>query len=305
MATEVYQTSPIKNNQTSPIKSKRNRRTNEDLEGILDATLAIIESANGNSITLRHLFYRLLSAGYLKKTEQEYKNLCGYIMKWRRSGDVSWDAFADNTRWQYKEPTFNNMEEALRIAHDSYRRNMWATQRSYVEIWCEKDAIASILYEVAGAFGVPVFPLRGFASGTALHNAADGFKQYIAVGKKVYIYYFGDHDPSGTSIDASTMKNLKNDHNVDIHFERVAVLPEQIEFYNLPTRPTKKSDPRATKFKGESVEIDALPMNVLRDMVNDCIVRHIDRNEWNRQVLIERQERETLNQFLNVYNEVV
>jgi len=76
--------------ETSPIKAKRNRRTNEDLEGILDATLAIIESTNGKSITLRHLFYRLVSIGCLKKSDKEYKSLCRYIMKWRRSSEVPW-----------------------------------------------------------------------------------------------------------------------------------------------------------------------------------------------------------------------
>lgn len=293
MSTGVYQ--------TSPIKTKRNRRTNADLEVILDATLAIIKSSDDKSITLRHLFYRLVSLGCLRKTELEYKNLCGYMMKWRRSGEVPWDAFADNTRWQYRETTFNSMEDALRITCESYRRNMWTTQEAYVEIWCEKDAIASILFDEAGSFGVPVFPLRGFASGTALYNAADGFKQYIAAGKEVYIYYFGDHDPSGTSIDTSTIRNLKNDHNVDIHFERIAVLPEQIEYYNLPTRPTKKSDPRAAKFKGESVEIDAMPMDVLRDMVSDCIIRHIDRREWEVQLAVEQEERTTLNQMMSVF----
>ena len=282
--------------ETSPIKNKRNRRTNADLKKILDAILAIIESADGNSITLRHLFYRLLAVGCLQKTEQEYKNLCGYLMKWRRSEEVPWDAFADNTRWYYKRPTYNNMEEALESTCSSYRRNMWATQNAYVEVWCEKDAIASILFEESGSFGVPVFPLRGFASGTALHNAADGFKQQIAAGKEIYIYYFGDHDPSGTAIDGSVIANLKDDHGIadHFHFERVAVLPEQIEFYNLSTRPTKKSDPRSNNFEGESVEIDAMPMDVLRSMVKECIIRHIDRQEWRNQCAIEEQERATL-----------
>ena len=289
--------------ETSPIKATRNRRTNEDLEGILDATLAIIESTNGKSITLRHLFYRLVSIGCLKKSEKEYKSLCRYIMKWRRSSEVPWDAFADNTRWWYKKPAFSNMEEALWNTRNTYRRNIWATQGAYVEIWCEKDAIASILYEEAEDFGVPVFPLRGFASGTALHSAADGFKQQIAAGKEVYIYYFGDRDPSGAAIDGSVITNLKEDHGIDahFHFERVAILPEQIEFYNLPTRPTKKSDPRAAKFEGESVEIDAMPMDALRKMVTYCIVNHIDQQEWAAQQAIEQEERATLNTMINVF----
>jgi len=49
-----------------------------------------------------------------------------------------------------------------------------------------------------------------------------------------------------------------------IHFERIAVTPQQIEKWKLPTRPTKTSDSRARNFVDEdgeqrpSVELDAI-----------------------------------------------
>jgi len=37
------------------------------------------------------------------------------------------------------------------------------------------------------------------------------------------------------------------------------VTPEQITEWNLPSRPTKATDTRAKGFKGDSVELDAIP----------------------------------------------
>ena len=58
--------------------------------------------------------------------------------------------------------------------------------------------------------------------------------------------------------------------------ERVALTKSHIAKFNLPTRPTKREGNRhACSFKGDSVELDALPPRVLRDMVRKVIERHI------------------------------
>jgi len=147
---------------------------------------------------------------------------------------------------------------------------------------------------VADSFGVKVLPLRGFASGTAIYNAAEAFKAYIEAGYDVHVYYFGDYDPSGLAIDQSAERALRDDHGVDVEFERVAVTPEQIKVYDLPTRPTKTTDRRSKNFQGESVEIDAMPMDVLRHLVEYSISRNISRAEWQAELEIEEQERLTL-----------
>jgi hypothetical protein len=49
---------------------------------------------------------------------------------------------------------------------------------------------------------------------------------------------------------------------------RIALTEEQIVRYNLPTRPTKREgNTHASNFDGDGVELDALPPQVLRDMV--------------------------------------
>lgn len=177
------------------IKPRRVRRTQAQLQAILAVSRKIIAEENGR-ITIMHLFYRLVGLKSLEKTEREYSNLDRYLMKWRRSKEIPWSAFADNSRFYYGTTTHSSMEAALKNTRDHYRRDLWATQNAFVEIWTEKDSMASILMEEARTFGVRVFPFKGFTSGTSLYNAADAFKEQMKAGKTVYIYYFGDHDPS-------------------------------------------------------------------------------------------------------------
>jgi hypothetical protein len=76
-------------------------------------------------------------------------------------------------------------------------------------------------------------------------------------------------------------------HGEHFTFERVAVTPEQIVAWDLPTRPDKKSgDP--------AVEVDAIPPNQLRDMCRHAIERHVDANRWRVLQKIEAEERRGL-----------
>ena len=61
--------------------------------------------------------------------------------------------------------------------------------------------------------------------------------------RRTFIYYFGDHDPSGVVVDRKIEQGLREfAPDAEIHFKRVAVHPEQIREWNLPTRPTKKGN---------------------------------------------------------------
>jgi len=283
--TESYGTSPI----------KRTRRTKAEMGSVLDAIRNILAGEEGQ-ITIRHLFYRLASGLHvISKTEVDYKALCGHLSKWRRSGDVEWSAFADNTRWHIRSPSFDSMDDALRSTVENYRRNLWATQPCYVETWVEKDAVASIVSGTANSFGVPVFVARGFASLSSLYSAANTFKAAVEAGKRVVIYHLGDYDPSGVAAGESMIKAFRDDFKVDVEFSRAAVTPEQIEAMDLPTRPVKESDTRAARWTGgECVELDTMPPAEIRKLVESCITRHIDGRQWDILQNTEAMERETL-----------
>jgi hypothetical protein len=71
----------------------------------------------------------------------------------------------------------------------------------------------------------------------------------------------------------------------------------------LPTRPTKKSDSRAAKFVGESVEVDAIPSSVLRDMVREAIEQWIDPEALRLTKIAEESQREVLQRIAHGWEE--
>jgi hypothetical protein len=210
----------------------------------------------------------------------------------RRSRVIPFDWIADNTRWQRKPQTYSSLQGALEMTAQFYRRALWDEQDTYVEVWLEKDALSSVLYEITARWDVPLMVTRGYPSLTFMQSAAHTI---AATGKPTCIYYLGDHDPSGVNIPTVVERNLREfAPNASIVFERIAVTPAQISAMNLPTRPTKKTDSRAKNFWGESVEVDAIPPRVLKDLVESCITAHIDATALRVVETAEESERELL-----------
>ena len=212
----------------------------------------------------------------------------------RETGLIPYGWIADNTRWQIKPNTDPSLEDALNYWQHSYRRDLWIDQPDYVEIWVEKDALAGVISPITVEYDVPLYVSRGYSSITFLYEAAEEIKEQY---KPAYIYHFGDFDPSGVDA-AYKIRDGLIEHGANIHFERVAVTPEQIKAMNLPTRTTKRSDPRAKGWgDSPSVELDALPAPVLRELVRECIERHLDHTTLAMTQLVEQREKETLAEF--------
>jgi len=89
---------------------------------------------------------------------------------------------------------------------------------------------------------------------------------------------------------------------IDVVVERVAVNPDQIAVYGLPTRPGKKSDSQQAKFAAEfgdaSVEVDALPPDVLTDIVANGITSRIDWETWSADKRTEDIEQASLEAYI-------
>src|SRR5439155_7534672 len=151
------------------------RRSAAEMETLLSAILAILDGEEF-AITVRHLFYRLVGLEAIPKTEKAYRGLVHHLSNWRRNHEIPWNAFADSTRWHIRNPTFDGIADALQRTRETYRRDLWSNQPCYVELWIEKDAVASIVADIADEFGVPVFVCRGFANLSSLYIAAPTFK---------------------------------------------------------------------------------------------------------------------------------
>jgi hypothetical protein len=285
MTTTVYGTSAI----------KRERRTNAELAALDDALHEIL--TDEHPATVRGVFYRAVSYGLVPKDEARgYGTVQRRILAMRRAGRIPYDRIADGSRWRIKPTPWTSMDEMLDDAAASYRRALWHDQPVYVELWIEKDAVASVVNSVTDRWDVPLLVARGYPSETFLHSTAQQLKQ---THKPCVIYQLGDHDPSGVGAWEHTQRKLREfAPDVDITFQRIAVTPDQIDEYQLLTRPTKRSDPRAKHWNGNSVEVDAIPPSALRQLVERHVLSHMDRDTYFSLRATEKAEREQLEALL-------
>lgn len=288
---------------TSPVK-RRYRRTNAELKALDEAIVAAIEE--DWPVSLRGVYYRVVSAGAAPKTEAAYKVVGRQLLKLRRAGVVSNRWITDGTRLIRRPASWDGLEDCLRDTAGFYKRDLWRKQRVEVMVFTEKDAISGILYPVTSRWDLPLGVLKGYASETFAYIVAEEIIDAHKRGKCVFLYQFGDHDPSG--VDA--WENFVEKVSAFVEercgwcgavFERLAVTPQQIIELNLPTRPTKKSDTRAKSFVGESVEVDAVPAPVLRQMCEEAIAQHIDAEALRITQIAENDERRILERIAGDY----
>jgi hypothetical protein len=152
---------------------------------------------------------------------------------------------------------------------------------------------------VASEYDVPVVVSKGMPSLTQVYGSFVQIKRAAAAGKESYLYQFGDHDPTGCLIPETIERRLEEfceKYRCPIPMvERIALTPEQIRRYRLPTRPTKREGNRhAHRFEGNSVELDALPSSQLRALVRECIERHISPEQLETLRAAEDSERDVL-----------
>jgi hypothetical protein len=275
-------------------RCKRHRPTKDEYEKRQVSLLEIVEQMQ--PMTVRQIFYQATVKGIVEKTESGYTKVQTDLVKMRRSGLLPYGWIADNTRWQRKPATYGSVEEALKDTAQFYRKSLWSTADAYVEVWLEKDALAGVIYPVTQEYDVPLMVARGYASLSFLHSAAEAIND---VAKPVYIYHLGDFDPSGVNAAHKIDETLRElAPFADITFERLAVTPDQIDIFGLPSRPTKKSDPRSKAFHGESVELDAFEPDDLRSLVREAIEKHLPRYELDILLEAEASERAILQKFV-------
>jgi hypothetical protein len=280
-------------------KAKRFRRTKAAIGSVRDQISAILEESSPQ--TVRQVYYALTVRGAIAKTETEYqRTVVRLLVDMRERGVIPFEWIADNTRWMRKPSTFTGLEACLEATAEQYRRNLWSTMPVYVEVWVEKDALAGVIMEETKVYDVPLMVAKGYSSISFLHNSA---KAIEAKNKPAYIYHFGDLDPSGRDAARDIEAKLRRyAPSAEIHFECPAVTREQVEKWNLPTRPTKQTDTRAKKFgSATSVELDAIPAQKLRELVRECIERHVDQEQLKILKVFEESERELLKKWATTY----
>jgi hypothetical protein len=259
----------------------------------------------GYKLTLRQLYYQFVARDVIANTERSYKNLGTLIGKARMAGIIAWDAIEDRTRFLREQPHWASPADLLRSAADQFRTRKWDTQKNYVEVWIEKDALVGILERTCNNLDVPIMSCRGYGSLSMMWESAQRFLEHEK--QPCYIIHLGDHDPSGLDMSRDIEDRLYDFGICNLTLIRAALTMEQIEEYDPPPNPAKLSDSRATDYIIEhgrsSWELDALEPKVLAQVVEDHVVDLMDVDAFNGRVADDKYDRERIKTIADEWEE--
>lgn len=265
----------------------------------------IIEEFQGKGyrLTLRQLYYQLVSRDVIANTPEEYKKLGGLLVKGRMAGVVDWDAIEDRIRVPKIPYWVNDIEDALNDTVRQYRLDRMEGQDCYIEVWCEKDALSGIILRVTEKFHIRLMINRGYSSASAMYLASKRFGLQVRIhGKVPYILYLGDHDPSGLDM-IRDVENRMAEFGMTLMVDHIALTMNQIEEFNPPPNPAKITDPRADWYIREhgntSWEVDALSPEDLTAVLNLNINNLIDTGKFTDMIEKEKDDKDKITEMID------
>ena len=108
-------------------------------------------------MTLRQLFYRLVSALAIENTRPAYQRLSRLITKARENEIINPEWLVDRSKPEYHPNAWTNTAEYLETVAKSYRRDYWEDQSYYVELWVEKDSLVGSIEAIVDGLGISQF----------------------------------------------------------------------------------------------------------------------------------------------------
>ena len=196
-------------------------------------------AAEHHPASVRHLFYQAVVAGVpgITKNDSGYNKVQRALVELRMSGEIPFGYIVDNTRWQTRPDSYDDVGDCLLEVARLYRKNLWTRAEQQVEVWAESDSIAGVITAITWKWNVPLMVTRGYSSVTFARSAVDDWN---LDGRAMTVYYIGDHDPAGLAIEAKLREYIELWAHVDVSWERVGVTWDQVELFDLPGTTPKK-----------------------------------------------------------------
>lgn len=154
----------------------------------------------GLRLTLRQLYYQLVSRDIIPNKLPEYAKLSKILTEGRMSGIVDWAAIEDRLRSAEKPSSWDDPKDIMDTVIEAYAKPRLNGQTNYIEVWVEKDALSGVLSEVTRPYHVPIQVNRGYSSVTAIYDSYKRFRLALEAGQHITILYLGDFDPSGVDM---------------------------------------------------------------------------------------------------------
>lgn len=243
--------------------------------------------AQGMRLTVRQLYYQLVSKNIIPNTMRAYHNVVRNVNDGRMAGLIDWDAIEDRTRSFLSRSRWTMGGEILDSAARSYHMDLWATQPSRVYVIIEKEALTGVLSDLCNEYDVPLLAARGYPSVSVLREF--GHDELLRRGSQsVHVLHLGDHDPSGLDMTGDLQNRIAIFSEGDaFNLHRIGLTMEQIRTLKLPSNPAKQTDARFKDYSlrhgSKSWELDALPPDYLQKLVKKRIEREINWTPWNKQ----------------------
>ncbi len=266
----------------------KTRELLEQVDGVLDTYEAELP------LTARQIFYRLVGAHGYAKDENAYARLQELLAKARRAGIIDFDATV------LAPLEFASREEIIQRAEELAAEGQGIRlegQPNWVELWCEAAGMAPQLARAVGEYGVTVYSSGRFDSLTVKYEAS---QRIGARDVPTVVLHVGDLDPSGLALHQAALEDVGAFVGTDtVRFERAAVTPEQVERYDLPTAPAKKTDKRGIWRAGDgTVQAEALPPDRLAAEVRQAVERELDLDALERAKSTESANRDEFDQIM-------
>lgn len=165
---------------------------------------------NGEQRTVRDVYYALEARG----DKWEYRYVKRAVKKGRRSGYISPSQIVDSSRqpvttvsdgWTHPREF---LEQRIRGIWNSYWENYWKYQDTYVEVWLEKQSLATVFQPICQEKVVRLEATRGDWSDSKVFEATRRIQEILNTGTDVQILYFGDFNPSGYHAPVSILDTM-------------------------------------------------------------------------------------------------
>lgn len=280
---------------------KRNRRTDAQTAQLDQQIIDVLKEDHPQSV--RHVFYRMTDPRLpepVEKSDRGYRHVQDRCVKLRRAGRVPYGWFADLSRRGYFVNTFANASDFVARMKGLYRADIWQDADCRCEVWAESRSIASVILNDCDELAVALFPCGGFSSLSFVHEAAEQHNS-IDDDRPLQVLYIGDYDAAGVLIDVSLQHELREHLRADIElrFDRIGINADQIEEYDLPTKPRKESDKRSLHID-IAVEAESMPAKILRAILRDKVEELLPHNALAVARVAEQAEREHLTRMADM-----
>ena len=235
-----------------------------------------------------------------RNDRSSYKALTDLLTRARHAGLISYKVIADATRpvthWKVFPTVAAYYRKEFADMLNGYWRDLMQSQPNHIEIVAEKLTVKSIVDPVAANYCIPLTIGRGFCSTRPLYDIAERFRKS---GKEdLVLLSISDLDPDGDEITHSVARRLRDDFNIaGTQAVKVALTTEQVSDLELPpnSERAKRGSPNFKRFVqryGSDLvyELEAVPPDVLAELLTEAIDNVIDPEAFNDEVEAEHED---------------